>query len=231
MGRKGETLPLARKAVRVTFHTEILNQAMRDLLPSLGAFAGANGFYLGGGTAVALYYGHRTSIDFDWFTQGPMGDPLVLAEHARESGLELANPQIAAGTLHAVIDSVRVSFFEYPYLPVGEPTDWPDCRAALASLDDLACMKLAAIAQRGSRKDFIDLYVLALRHRPIADFLELYKRKYGTGDIAHVLLGLTYFDDADAEPSPVMMQDLPWDGIKTQFQQWTRELVSRPKTH
>ena len=180
------------------FHSEILNKNQSDLLPSLGAFASKNGFYLGGGTSVALQFGHRMSIDFDWFTQGPMGDPLALAEHARQVGLKISNTQIASGTLHAIINKVRVSFFEYPYVSIGEPSIWPDSHVTLA-----------------------------LRHKPITDLLSLYQRKYDTTDIAHVLLGLTYFDDADAEPSPVMMENLPWDKIKQQFLHWAIELADK----
>jgi hypothetical protein len=227
MGGKSKTRPLEEKGICMTFHSEILNKDQSALLPSLGTFASEHGFYLGGGTSVALQFSHRMSIDFDWFIQGTMGDPLVLAEHARQSGLEIFNTQIDQGTLHAVINKVRESFFEYPYISIGEPSIWTDCSVTLASLDDLACMKLAAIAQRGSQKDFIDLYVLALRHRPLTDLLKLYQRKYNTTDIAHVLLGLTYFDDADEEPSPVMMQKLPWDKIKLQFLHWAIELADK----
>ena len=208
-------------------HSEVLSERQLSLLPRLGAFAGANGFYLGGGTAVALYYGHRRSVDFDWFTSQILADPLALAERARRSGLDVSDPQVAPGTLHGLVDSVRVSFLEYAYPLLSDPTDWPEYQMRLASLDDLTCMKLAAVAQRGSRKDFLDLYVLATEHVPIRSALELYQHKYGTQDIAHVLLGLSYFDDADSEPPPVLLTDLSWEEVKRQFQEWTRGLAGR----
>ena len=208
-------------------HREVLNEDQIHLLPRLGAFAGASGFYLGGGTAIALYFGHRKSIDFDWFTHERVEDPMVLAQRARQSGLDVSDPRIAPGTLHALVDSVRVSFFEYPYPFINDPTDWPEYRVTLASPDDLACMKLAAIAGRGSRRDFIDMYILAMEHLSISNALELYQRKYETRDIAHVLLGLSYFDDADREPSPVMLRDLPWDKIKAQFKRWTKDIARK----
>ena len=84
-------------------------------------------------------------------------------------------------------------------------------------------MKLAGIRQRGSRKDFIDLYTIALRHRPLRDSMDLYRRKYSTDETSHLLIGLTYFDDADEEPMPKMLTDLSWDEVKRQFRVWARE--------
>lgn len=86
-------------------------------------------------------------------------------------------------------------------------------------------MKLAAIAQRGSRKDFVDFHEIALHHIPLEDALELYRREYSINDIAHVLVGLTYFDDADDEPMPMMLTDLSWDKVKRQFTEWARALA------
>jgi len=98
------------------------------------------------------------------------------------------------------------------------------------SLDDLACMKLAAIAQRGSRKDFMDLHVLATDHRPLRDIVDLYRRKYSIEDIVHVLVGLTYFDDAEDEPMPVMLNKVSWDAVKQQFREWARTLAGQRQT-
>jgi hypothetical protein len=209
----------------MTLHPEILNKSQQEILPKLGSVASENGFYLAGGTTVALYLGHRQSVDFDWFAHGGFDDPPALAEQVRRSGLQVENVQFAPRTLHAVIGGVRVSYFDYPYGDLNEPTEWPGVAAKLASLDDLACMKLAAIAQRGSRKDFIDLYAISLRHKPLSELVQLYRRKYLTDDVGHVLVGLTYFDDADAEPSPTMLQEMPWDEIKRRFALWVRELA------
>jgi len=206
-------------------HAEALSETQHSILPVLGPLASSRGFYLGGGTAVALHLGHRRSVDFDWFVHAKLDDPLVLAEQLRQSGLSVEKVQVAPGTLHALIKDVRVSFFEYPYPEIGDQSIWPEYSLGLASLDDLACMKLAAIAQRGSRKDFIDLHAIALQHRPLRDTLSLYQRKYSTNDIAHVLVGLTYFDDAEEEPSPDMLCDTPWDEVKRQFQLWVKTLA------
>ena len=92
------------------YRAEILSDSQNAILPSLGTFAKAHGFYLGGGTAVALHLGHRKSVDFDWFAREGLDDPLVLASQAREQALIIENPQVAPGTLHAFINGVKVSF-------------------------------------------------------------------------------------------------------------------------
>lgn len=207
------------------FHDEILSAAQRQVLPKLGPFATQQGFYLAGGTAVALYLGHRESVDFDWFARGEVEDPLVLAGLAQEQGLPLENPQTSAGTLHVVVGGVRVSFFRYPYAEISMPSKCEEYSADLASLDDLACMKLGAIAQRGSRKDFIDLYFLANEHKPIAELVALYRRKYAVRDIVPVLTGLGYFDDAETEPPPVMIREISWEKIKRACADWSRSLA------
>ena len=208
----------------MSLHIEVLSEAQKAIIPMLATFATEQKFYLAGGTAVALHLGHRRSIDFDWFAHGNFEDPISLAEKARLAGLPVEDVQVSRGTLHTVIGGVKVSFFEYLYHPISSFTTWPDDTFTLASLDDLACMKLVAIAQRGSRKDFIDLYTIALEHKPVSEFLELYRQKYSVGDIGHVLVGMTYFDDAQDEPSPIMLREFSWDDIKRYFQQWAKTL-------
>jgi hypothetical protein len=92
----------------------------------------------------------------------------------------------------------------------------------LASLDDLTAMKLAAVSQRGSRKDFLDIYELGIKHASIERMLELYEQKYAVTDIGHVLLGLSYFDDAEQEPMPIVMQDINWGDVKKTIRSWVK---------
>jgi len=88
-------------------------------------------------------------------------------------------------------------------------------------------MKLSAIAQRGSRKDFVDLYALGSKHRSLARMLDLYRKKFSIDDIAHVLYGLSYFDDADREPIPNMIWEIDWESMKQAIQEWVREVADR----
>ena len=216
---------MAWKGGWMNLHAEILNDDQRAVLPVLGAWTSGKGFYLGGGTAIALHLGHRRSVDFDWFTGRGMQEPLILAEAVTGLGLRVEDVQVATGTLHARIGGVRTSFFEYPYALISQLESSPELSVRLASLDDLACMKLAAIAQRGSRKDFVDIDAIIAKHTPLPDLLALYQRKYSIQDIGHVLVGLAYFDDADNEPMPLMLSDVTWDGVKQRMRRGVQALT------
>jgi hypothetical protein len=143
----------------------------------------------------------------------------------RSNGIPFLTSQIAPGTLHGTLQGVRVSFLEHKYEWVEAPVVWEEFGCALASLDDLGCMKLSAVAQRGSRKDFVDVYALGVTHKPLGAMVELYQKKYGVGDIAHLLYGLAYFDDAEREPLPTMLWDVSWERIRNEIQGWVNALV------
>ncbi len=182
-------------------------------------------FYLGGGTAIALCLGHRHSIDFDWFSKKRITDPLRLAEDIRDKGIPFVTGQIDRGTLHGTISGIRISFFEYRYPLLKPPISYSDDLCQIVSPEDFACMKLSAIAQRGSKKDFLDIYALGLRCISLKNMFELYQKKYSIRDTAHLLYGLSFFDDADKERMPKMYWDMDWRTVKKTIQRWVREIV------
>ena len=205
------------------FHLEGLRAKQIRILREFGKEIDGRGFYLGGGSALSIYFGHRVSIDLDWFFATEMGDTLLLAESLRRAGLGITNVQTGPGTLHGSLHGVRVTFWEFRY-PLLEPlTRLKEMGCALASPDDLACMKLSAIAQRGLRKDFCDLYVLGTNHRPLPELIHLYQRKFKVRDISPVLYGLSFFDDAESEPMPHLLLDVSWRVIKKTIQGWVQE--------
>lgn len=209
----------------MTFHSSAITSEQQDVLRQLGPMASDHNFYLGGGTALALQLGHRRSVDFDWFTAEHLSDPMQLAQQLRDEGLNFATGQIARGTLHGTISDVRVSFLEYRYPLLQSLVRWPKYECALAGLDDLACMKLSAIAQRGAKRDFVDLYALLTTHRPLSVLLDRYRQKYETNDIAHVLYALVYFDDAESERMPVLFWDTDWAVIKQEIRKQVKEVA------
>ena len=206
------------------FHLEVLKPKQVKVLREMGRPVQERGFYLGGGTALAIHFGHRQSVDLDWFNPDPIHDALLLAESLRGAGLDFVTTQTGPGTLHGTILGVRVTFLEFRYPLLQPPTPWKEMECSLASLDDLACMKLSAIAQRGLRKDFCDIYFLGIKHRSLQDMLGLYQRKFKVKDISPVLYGLSYFDDADHEPMPHMLVNVQWRTVKKTIQEWVKEL-------
>lgn len=180
-------------------------------------------FYLAGGTALTIYLGHRRSVDFDWFTPSNIPDPMQLAQSLRDAGLEFKTENVGTGTLYGSLANIRMSFIEYHY-PLLEPLQlWEDCNCNLASLDDLACMKLAAVAQRGLRKDLIDVYSLIKEYKPLPKLLSLFMRKYQTDNVIPVLMGLVYFKNAESEPDPLLWS-VSWSEVKKSLAAWVKQI-------
>ena len=182
-------------------------------------------YYLGGGATIAIYLGHRHSVDLDWFTEEGITDPMRLAQNIRDKGIPFVTGQIERGTLHGTISGVRIRFLEYKYPLLKPLIIWQKAACQLATLEDLACMKLSALTQRGSKKDFVDIYALGLRYFSLRDMLPLYQKKFSVEDMGHVLYGLSYFDDADKERLPKMFWDTDWRTIKKTIQSWVKEVA------
>lgn len=194
-------------------HEEVLSPetrgALARLVPGL-----VDGFYLGGGTAVALHLGHRVSEDLDWFTAEPFSPEEKVAALDAAGGFAIHAQ--TRGSLHGAFTGVRVSFLHYPYPMLAPLASWRGAR--VAGLLDLGLMKLSAIGGRGARRDFVDLYAICRRH-PLAELVAALPRKYGIGiNLYHTLKSLTYFADAEEEPMPRLLRPLSWEEVKACFQ-------------
>ncbi len=167
-------------------------------------------FYLAGGTALSLILGHRKSVDLDFFSSRFPKTEILLAK------LKSLNPEIInqdKGTLDLYIDGVKISFLKYDYPLVGDFLEFDGVK--IASLSDIACMKLSAISSRGSKKDFIDLYFV-LEKESFSKLLSLFQRKFKGVDyqMAHILKSLVYFEDAEQDPDPVFLVPFDWEKAK-----------------
>ena len=99
----------------------------------------------------------------------------------------------------------------YPYPWLDLPIE--ENRVRLASLNDIAAMKIAAIVNRGTKKDFIDLYTL-LQSFSLDNILDMYSRKYSDGSLFILMKSLIYFDDAETDPMPNVLNDTTWEDVK-----------------
>src|SRR5947209_16545143 len=133
----------------MSWHPEILGIRQHGLLAEMGPLMTRFGYYLAGGTAVALHLGHRRSVDLDWFTPEGLPDPLQMAQALRDNGVDFRTRQVGAGALHGSVRGVRVSLLAYRYRLLARLRTWAG-GARIAGGPDLAAMKLAAVAQRGS---------------------------------------------------------------------------------
>lgn len=156
------------------FYQDGLSPQQVRVLGIIGRLAEARNFYLARGTALTIYLGHRQSLDLDWFTQRSFTNPLEFAQFLRETGVLFSTEQVSPGSLHGLIEGVRVSFLEFQYPLLSPLVRWVDLGVPLASLEDIACMKLAAIAQRGSKKDFYDVFFLCRTTFSLEEMLGFY---------------------------------------------------------
>ncbi|MBO4250157.1 MAG: nucleotidyl transferase AbiEii/AbiGii toxin family protein [Paludibacteraceae bacterium] len=163
-----------------------------------------------GGTALALQYGHRQSVDLDFFGRLPEDKDELIDAVKRVGDVIVLNR--SKSILQMIINQVKVDFVDYSRYPwIDEPVLGDGF--VLASDKDIAAMKVNAIMGRGTRKDFIDLYVL-LQHFSLSEIMGFYQRKYPEYSEYRALLSMTYFDDAEMQDIPRMFIDTPWESMK-----------------
>ena len=155
-------------------HLEILSDRQRELLPFIARFK--RGFYLVGGTAIALQVGHRRSIDFDLFTAKKMNKSRI-----KQKLFEIPYSKKTlfddVDQAHFYINEVKVTFFQYPY-PVEHP-EILDGIISMPSLLSLSAMKAFALGRRAKWKDYVDLYFLLKEHFSIKDISTEAERIFG----------------------------------------------------
>lgn len=181
-----------------------------ELLKSLMQKEYLNSFVLVGGTALALQMGNRESIDLDLFSNADFSSNEVLSSLLIDYKI-VVNNQLKQ-TLISTINQVKVDFikFHYPFIRPFVVIE----NIRMASIEDIAAMKLDAITGRGSKKDFYDLFFL-LQHYSIDDLFSFYSEKYPHQTTFHVIRSLSYFDDAEIQPNPIVFdKTITWGVVK-----------------
>jgi hypothetical protein len=175
---------------------------------------------LAGGTALALQLGHRISLDLDLFRHGEFDEMALRVSLADVGQLEVQS--MSAGTLHAMLQGVRLSFLrsEVPFLY--EPVLYRGLQ--LADARDIAAMKVIAVAGRGSKKDFVDLHAYFETGATFGDLMAIVQRRYRDTEFnaMHLLRSLVYFDDAEAEPMPRMLAKVAWPRVRRRLEDEVR---------
>jgi hypothetical protein len=197
-------------------YEETVDASILELLKSLQSKEYLKGFYLTGGTALALYLGHRRSVDIDLFSDFEFDTARMLENISHDFRFELLYS--SANTLRGSIRDIKTDIIAHRYPYIKEPVT--DNNYYVLSLEDIIAMKLNAIMTSGQRiKDFIDIYFL-LEKYGIDEMLNFYKSKYNQGNDALVLKSLIYFEDADISDWPVMIKNplLKWDDVKMRIE-------------
>ncbi|HKV08606.1 MAG TPA: nucleotidyl transferase AbiEii/AbiGii toxin family protein [Thermoanaerobaculia bacterium] len=208
-------------------HPESLPAEARSLLARMAPLSWAEDFYVAGSAALALYVGHRPVRDVDLMTNAnrltsPERRDLLGALLALDPGVEVETAR--DGYLYVRFPGeVGFRFFYYPY-PLVQPFE--DFEGfAVASAVDLGLMKLGAIISRGTRRDFVDLYLLC-RQLPLADLLHASEDKFGhVRDFPlQALKGLADLSEVEGEPMPRLAQPLDWEEVEAWLRTEVREL-------
>lgn len=180
-----------------------------ELLRSIQSLEVFSKVRLVGGTALALQLGHRKSVDLDFFGDVNFGN------------IDISNLDSTITTVTAlkksdninifIINGIKVDFVNYSY-------PWLEDKISIeginmASIKDIAAMKIAAITNRGSRKDFVDIYFL-LQDYTLKELIFFYEEKFRDASKYLALKSLSYFEDAEKEPMPIMLKDFSWEEAK-----------------
>ena len=159
---------------------------------------------------MALQVGHRNSIDIDLFGEHQLDNEVILSNFEELGKVEIIGS--SKSILAAFIDGIKVDIVNYPYRWLKLPVTVDGIK--MCSLEDIAAMKIAAITQRGSKKDFIDLYYL-LQQFTMREIIQFYKDKITDGNQWLAVRSLTYFNDADRQPNPKLFSNLSWEQMKS----------------
>jgi hypothetical protein len=155
-------------------HKEILNRNQQDLLPLISSFK--REYYLVGGTAIALYIGHRRSIDFDLFKLSDINHKRNLDKIAKFH-LPFTVTRRVKEQMNLTINEVKMTFFQYPFNIQAETSF--DKYIQLPSLLDLAAMKAYALGHQSKWKDYVDLYFLLKDYFSIDEISHSAERIFG----------------------------------------------------
>lgn len=207
---------------------EILSKNAKESLALLGESELVKNGYLAGGTALALQLGHRRSYDFDFFTTKKFDEEEFLKK-LKKLLPSFQTERTGWKTLLGHLGKTKFSYFYYQYPLLFNPLKYG--KINLADVRDIAAMKIAAVSDRGTKRDFIDLYYIFCVKKIISidEAIRLYDLKFKTlrQNKIHVLKSLSYFEDADQDIMPKMIEPVNWRLVKKYFLTEQKKLASK----
>jgi hypothetical protein len=207
-----------------------LAQEQDRALGRLSGIPDTRGLYLAGGSAVALHLGHRRSNDLDFFSVSASLNLTEMRDRIIDAAPDVEIVSVTDACVRLRLESAAVDIVRYRYAPLEAPRPGPH-GVLVAGLTDLATMKLAAIAGRGLRRDFWDLYEILRSGIPLEQAAAAYLTRFGLheSDLYHVARALTYFEDAEADPAfPAGLSKKKWGQIKAFFKEHAPRLLTAP---
>ena len=204
---------------------ETLVKPARDILALLGNSGILKDAYLAGGTAAALQLGHRISVDFDFFTNKEFVPKAFSSELLKLGPFD--EDQADKGTVLGNFKGVKFSLFIYKYPLVFSPIEY--LSLGIADIRDIAAMKIDAIATRGLKRDFVDLYFICKTGLQLVKIFEFYDKKYGklASNLIHIQKSLAYFNDAELNDMPKMLKSCKWEEVKRFFEAEVKRIATK----
>ena len=204
---------------QINWHYETLPKETKKALDFLSTqdWLKNTPWYLAGGTALALQTGNRKSVDLDFFYEDKdFNNDELLREFI---DVKEWDPYVnKKNTIFANLFSAKLSFIALPFFV---PKQQPLWHGTIRVLDktDIAVMKIIAVAQRGRKRDFFDLYWCAKNIEPLEEIIKRLKEQYPTTvhDYHHILKSMTYFKDAETDLDPEIFFDADWKKVKDFF--------------
>lgn len=185
-----------------------------------------NKWYLAGGTALALQFGHRISVDLDFFTPQKKFNEGKIAEELSLFG-DWETSIIDKGTIYGKINKAKISLISYPFFIPSE-SFLKVGTISILSPKDIGAMKIVAISQRGKKRDFFDLFWISKNVQPLHESIEILKKNYLVKqNNTHIFKSLTYFDDAENDVDPIICFEANWKEVKKFFIKEVKVLVNK----
>lgn len=190
---------------------DVLLPDTAKLLAKIDAQILPPGTYLAGGTACALWLGHRQSQDLDFFS--PLEFNVNQWKQKLEKSFDFKLYNQDWQTLEGIAQGVKMAIYYYKYPMIETPENYQALK--IARLEDIVAMKMEAIVNRGTKRDFIDLYFL-LNKFGLKEIFSYYDRKFGNLEERELLLrkSLVYFADAETDEMPNMLESVSWEQVK-----------------
>jgi predicted nucleotidyltransferase component of viral defense system len=200
-----------------------VTEDMRLVLSEFSQSAISQSFYLAGGTALSLQIGHRHSVDLDFFSPN---EDIPSIRPQLENALSPFQGVLADsswGNLVFLAKGVRVGFYGYGF-PLVSPLLKTE-GVTLASIEDIALMKLDAMLSRAARKDFYDLYFIC-KTAWLKSLFEKAKQKYpSVRDFeSQATKRLVYFENAENESDPTLLEKVSWQEVKEYFVEQAKDI-------
>ena len=206
-------------AQKLDWHYETLPNETKKALDFLStqSWFSQTGWYLAGGTALALQAGHRKSFDLDFFTEKKDFDEKEVLAYFKDNEDWVTEVE-RKNTIYGELFKAKISFIAYPFFMPKQQMSWHGKIKVMHPMD-IGVMKITAVSQRGRKRDFFDLYWCAHNIEPMEKIIGRLQAQYPSvaHDYHHILKSLVYFEDAESDPEPEIYFKADWGTVKNFF--------------